>query len=99
MNGDTKTAELRGEMQAIMQEDCAVFRTGDSLDGGVKRMREAWKKRADLNVSDKSLIWNSDLVETLELDNLLFQAAATIESAANRPNRAAPMPAKISRTG
>ena len=83
-NGDTKTADLRGEMQAIMQEDCAVFRTGESLDGGVKRMREAWKKRADLNVSDKSLIWNSDLLETLELDNLLFQAVATIESAANR---------------
>ena len=83
-NGETKTAELRTEMQVIMQEDCAVFRTRESLEGGVKRMKEAWSKRSDINVSDKSLVWNSDLIETLELDNLLFQAAATIHSAANR---------------
>ena len=83
-NGDTKTADLRGEMQLIMQEDCAVFRSGESLKNGVERLDTAWSKRQDLNVADKSLVWNSDLVETLELDNLLFQAAATLHSAANR---------------
>ncbi len=83
-NGSTKTADLRHEMQVIMQEDCAVFRTSDSLNSGVARMQDTWAKRGDLNVADKSLVWNADLVETLELDNLLFQAAATLHSAANR---------------
>ena len=70
-DGDTTTADLREEMQRNMQEHCAVFRTGEVLDEGVKKMAESLGKRADLKVSDRSMIWNSDLVETLELDNLL----------------------------
>ncbi len=82
--GKTPTASLRLEMQKIMQQDCSVFRTGDVLEQGKRRMAEAWAKRADLKVSDRSMIWNSDLVETLELDNLLYQAAVSLHSAANR---------------
>jgi len=83
-NGEVPTADLRLEMQRIMQSDCAVFRTGETLAQGVAKLRGCWDKRAHLKVSDRSLIWNSDLVETLELDNLLGQAMVTIESAANR---------------
>ena len=71
-------------MQRTMQRDCAVFRTGEVLEAGLKKLEECWQKRADLKVSDRSLIWNSDLVETLELDNLLAQALCTIASAVNR---------------
>src|SRR5579871_5938505 len=66
-NGEVPTADLRLEMQRIMQSDCAVFRTGETLDQGVANLRDCWGKRAHLKVSDRSLIWNSDLVETLEL--------------------------------
>jgi succinate dehydrogenase / fumarate reductase flavoprotein subunit len=83
-DGGTPTAALRLEMQHIMQQDCAVFRTAETLEEGCRRMDDLWARRADIRVSDRSLIWNSDLVETLELDNLLFQAQATIVSARNR---------------
>jgi succinate dehydrogenase / fumarate reductase flavoprotein subunit len=82
--GSTKTAALRLEMQRIMQSNCAVFRTGEVLQEGVDLMEEAWKKRQDIGVSDTSMIWNSDLVETLELENLLSQAMVTIKSACAR---------------
>ena len=82
--GEVRTADLRLEMQRIMQSECAVFRTGPSLANGQKLIREAWAKRDKLNVTDTSLVWNSDLIETLELDNLLYQAVATMDSAANR---------------
>jgi len=83
-NGQTPTAALRLEMQRIMQGNCAVFRTGEVLDEGVKLMKEAWSKRDDISVSDTSMVWNSDLVETLELDNLLGQSMVSMTSAAER---------------
>jgi succinate dehydrogenase / fumarate reductase, flavoprotein subunit len=71
-------------MQRAMQSDAAVFRTGETLAEGVRRVREINASFADVKVSDRSLVWNSDLVETLELQNLLGQALATIVSAENR---------------
>ena len=82
--GSTSTAALRLEMQWVMQEDCAVFRTGEILEQGKRRIGETWSKRGDLKVSDRSMIWNSDLAETLELDNLMYQAVVSLHSAANR---------------
>jgi succinate dehydrogenase / fumarate reductase flavoprotein subunit len=82
--GGTSTAGIRLDMQRVMQSNCAVFRTGDVLGEGVDLLKDVWKKRGDLRVSDRSMIWNSDLVETLELDNLLAQAMVTMVSAANR---------------
>jgi succinate dehydrogenase / fumarate reductase flavoprotein subunit len=83
-SGRTPTAALRLEMQQAMQEDAAVFRTGDSLQSGVKRLQAVHDKRADLAVSDRGLVWNTDLMETLELDNLIGQAAVTVNGALNR---------------
>jgi succinate dehydrogenase / fumarate reductase flavoprotein subunit len=83
-NGGSPTAQLRLDMQRAMQADCAVFRTHDSLSKGVERLRGIWDRQADLRVSDRSMIWNSDLVETLELENLMAQAMVTIVSAENR---------------
>jgi succinate dehydrogenase / fumarate reductase flavoprotein subunit len=83
-SGSVRTANLRMEMQRVMQNDCAVFRTAETLQSGVKSMQDVWAKRAEIGVSDRSLIWNSDLVETLELDNLMLQAVATMNSAADR---------------
>ena len=83
-SGSTHTAKLRLEMQRIMQSDCAVFRTGPVLTEGAKKLTACWEKRADLKVSDRSLIWNSDLMETLELENLLAQAVCTMASALHR---------------
>ncbi len=83
-NGSLPTAALRLEMQRIMQSNCAVFRTGPVLEEGVRLLDAAWAKRADLKVSDRSLIWNSDLMETLELDNLLQQAVVSMRCALNR---------------
>ena len=83
-SGKTPTAALRLEMQRIMQGNCAVFRTGEVLEEGVKLMKEAWSKREDIKVSDTSMVWNSDLVETLELDNLLGQSMVSMTSAAER---------------
>lgn len=83
-DGKTPTAELRLDMQKTMQNHCAVFRTEDTLVEGCKKMKKVWKGRDDLKVSDRSLIWNTDLVETIELDNLMYQAVASINSAENR---------------
>ena len=71
-------------MQRTMQNDAAVFRTGETLAEGVRKIREIHASFADVKVSDRSLVWNSDLIETLELQNLLGQAVATIVSAENR---------------
>ena len=83
-NGGTPTAQLRLDMQKIMQADCAVFRTGDVLKQGVAKLKQVWDAKQDIKVSDRSLIWNSDLAETLEFDNLIYQAMASISSAENR---------------
>jgi succinate dehydrogenase / fumarate reductase, flavoprotein subunit len=83
-NGTRGTAAIRLEMQKIMQLDAAVFRTGETLAQGIERLGETFRSFADVRISDRSLIWNTDLVETLELENLLLQATATIHSAANR---------------
>ncbi|HEX2596368.1 MAG TPA: succinate dehydrogenase flavoprotein subunit [Luteimonas sp.] len=83
-NGGTPTAVIRDKMQRTMQLDAAVFRTGETLAEGVDKIRDIHGSFADVRVSDRSLVWNSDLVETLELQNLLGQALATIVSAENR---------------
>ena len=83
-DGSRSTAEIRLEMQKIMQNHAAVFRTGESLDEGVELLRQTFASFADVRVADRSLIWNTDLIETMELENLLLNAATTIESAANR---------------
>ncbi|WP_166206959.1 succinate dehydrogenase flavoprotein subunit [Cognatiluteimonas telluris] len=83
-NGGTPTAVIRDKMQRTMQLDAAVFRTGETLAEGVGKIRDIHASFADVKVSDRSLVWNSDLVETLELQNLLGQALATIVSAENR---------------
>ena len=83
-DGEVTTAALRLEMQKVMQSHCAVFRTGAVLEEGCGLLAEAWAKRAQLGISDRSLVWNSDLVETLELDNLLYQAVSAMAAAANR---------------
>jgi succinate dehydrogenase / fumarate reductase, flavoprotein subunit len=83
-NGSRPTAEIRLEMQRIMQADAAVFRTGQTLAEGAAKLNGTCASMADVKISDRSLVWNTDLVETLELDNLLLQATATIKSAINR---------------
>ncbi|WP_271678526.1 succinate dehydrogenase flavoprotein subunit [Thermomonas mangrovi] len=83
-HGGTPTAVIRSNMQRAMQKDAAVFRTGETLAEGVKAIRDIHASFADVHVSDRSLVWNSDLVETLELQNLLGQALTTIVSAENR---------------
>ncbi len=83
-SGGTPTAELRWRMQRTMQDYCAVFRTGEILTEGVKRIGDVWKASDDLRVTDRSLVWNSDLIETLEYDNLIVQAAVTVEGALAR---------------
>jgi succinate dehydrogenase / fumarate reductase flavoprotein subunit len=83
-NGARSTAEIRLEMQKNMQGHAAVFRTGESLNEGIERLRGTFASFSDVRVSDRSMIWNTDLIETMELENLLLNALATIESAANR---------------
>ena len=83
-DGGTKTAEIRGKLQRAMQDHCAVFRTTDSLAEGVTKVTEIAGMMKDVSVSDKTMVWNTDLMETLELDNLLAQAMVTISSADNR---------------
>jgi succinate dehydrogenase / fumarate reductase, flavoprotein subunit len=82
--GSTPTADIRNNMQKVMQNDAAVFRTGETLQDGCRKMSEINRSFADVRVSDRSMIWNSDLVETLELQNLLGCAMTTIYSAENR---------------
>ena len=82
--GGTPTAALRLSMQRIMQSNCAVFRTGEVLEEGKAKIHAAWAAGQDVGVTDRSLIWNSDLIETLEYDNLIAQAVVTMDSAVNR---------------
>ena len=83
-NGGTPTAKLRDRMQRVMQDNCAVFRTGEVLGEGRRLIGEVWRASDDVQVTDRGLIWNTDLVETLEFENLVVQAVVTMESAANR---------------
>lgn len=83
-NGSMRTAQIRKNMQRTMQNNCAVFRTADVLEEGVVKIADVWSSYKELQVTDRSLIWNSDLIEALELDNLLGQAVITMNGAANR---------------
>ena len=83
-NGRAPTAELRDQMQRAMQEDLAVFRTEETMRNGCDRISELWRAKADIAVTDRSLIWNSDLVETLEFENLMANAITTAYSAVAR---------------
>lgn len=83
-NGDISTADLRLKMQKVMQKHAAVFRDEDLLTEGCVKMKKIFNEFQNIKIVDKSLVWNSDLVETLELSNLLYQAVATIEGARNR---------------
>ncbi len=83
-SGATKTSELRLSMQRTMQSKCAVFRTEKTLKEGMDQIRKPFEGMSDLSVSDKSLLFNTDLVETLEFDNLIRQAMTTIDSAYHR---------------
>jgi succinate dehydrogenase / fumarate reductase flavoprotein subunit len=82
--GSMTTSELRGEMQRTMQDHAAVFRTGDVLKEGHDKIVETFNKRENLVLKDRTMIFNTDLVETLELDNLLYQAVASLSGAVNR---------------
>lgn len=82
--GSRKTSEIRLDMQRVMQSKAAVFRTGSTLAEGLSQLKQIRETFADVNVADKSMIWNTDLVETLELDNLLSQAVVTMAAAENR---------------
>jgi succinate dehydrogenase / fumarate reductase, flavoprotein subunit len=83
-NGGSQTSVLRGQMQKVMQSNCAVYRDGPILSEGVKKIHDIWKMSPDIKIADRSLIWNSDLIEALEYENLIAQAAVTMVSADNR---------------
>ncbi len=83
-NGGSSSAELRLQMQKIMQNKAPVFRTGETLAEGVIALTQLWSAMSNLRITDHSLIWNSDLIETLELDNLVRQAVALMRSAVHR---------------
>ncbi len=83
-DGAAPTAQIRLNMQHVMQSHCAVFRTAEILDEGVEKIDTIFTSMADIGTADRSLIWNSDLVETMELDNLIRQAVVTMHGAANR---------------
>jgi succinate dehydrogenase / fumarate reductase flavoprotein subunit len=82
--GSRRTADIRLDMQRVMQSDAAVFRTAETLNEGKRKLAEVFASFTDVKIADRSLVWNSDLIETLELDNLLGQAVATLHSAENR---------------
>ena len=82
--GSLPTAKLRDEMQRTMQNDCAVFRTAATMNDGKRKMGEIYKKIEDIGVTDRTMIWNTDLMETLEFDNLVGQAVVTVTGAVNR---------------
>jgi len=82
--GSRRTADIRLDMQRVMQSDAAVFRSGETLADGKRKLAAVFASFDDVQVTDRSLIWNTDLIETLELDNLLGQAVATMHSAENR---------------
>ncbi len=82
--GSTSTADLRLKMQRVMQNHAAVFRDGKSLKEGCEKIDEVFKQQADLKLSDKGMIWNSDLVETLELQNLVLNSVQTLYAAEAR---------------
>ena len=82
--GGSPTAQVRLEMQKTMQKHCAVFRDTALLDEGKTLLAAAYKRMEDVHVTDRSLIWNTDLIETLELDNLISQASCTMAGASNR---------------
>jgi len=82
--GSSGTAEIRLAMQRAMQNHAAVFRTGESLQEGIDLLEPIFASFSDVSVTDRSLIWNTDLIETMELENLLLQAMATIKSALHR---------------
>jgi succinate dehydrogenase / fumarate reductase flavoprotein subunit len=75
---------MRSDLQVAMQDDAGVFRTGDTLEKGRKRIEAIYEGMDDISVTDRSMIWNTDLVETLEFENLIQQAIVTIEGAFNR---------------
>jgi succinate dehydrogenase / fumarate reductase flavoprotein subunit len=83
-SGSTPVAKLRLDMQEAMQKDAAVYRTGATLQEGVEHLGEIYRQSSDIKVTDRGMIWNTDLVEALEYDNLIAQAVVTINSAANR---------------
>src|SRR6202049_3377229 len=83
-NGPSKAGEIRTDMQRVMQNNCAVFRSAEVLRDGVSRINVVANSFAEISVMDRSMIWNSDLVETLEFENLLLQAAALVDSAIAR---------------
>ena len=83
-NGGTRVATLREELQRTMQAHAAVFRSGDSLTQGVGKIKNLWTGLSDVSVSDRSLIWNSDLMEALEFENLIANGTVTMGSAENR---------------
>ncbi len=83
-DGGSPTAEVRLQMQRVMEADCAVFRTEKTLDEGKAKIDAVCRRMTDIDVTDRGLVWNTDLIETLELDNLIAQAVVTMHSAANR---------------
>ncbi len=83
-SGGSPTAQIRLDMQQTMQKHCAVFRDTELLNQGVEKMAGIYSRMTDVAVKDRSMIWNTDLVETMELDNLIGQAVVTMNSAANR---------------
>ena len=82
--GSVPTAELRLRMQKVMQSNCAVYRTGETLDEGSKLIHDVWGANDQIGINDRSMIWNSDLVEAMEFDNLIVQAVVTMDGAKNR---------------
>jgi succinate dehydrogenase / fumarate reductase flavoprotein subunit len=82
--GSLSTADIRLKLQKTMQEHAAVFRTGEVMQEGIDKLADIWQSFADVKVADKSMIWNTDLAETLELENLLQNALVSIHSAYNR---------------